>query len=166
MLLDHRSTSVQQPQVIFRTTVTKQWIDYNDHMIEHAYSLVFGEAINAFVLEHGIGRDYCERTGCTVYTLTSQINFIREAKLGTGLEVELQMLDSAESVMHVFQTMYDTQRQLKATYEAVIAHVNQRPQPKIAPFPPQVQESFRDLQQRHTALGLPARAGLPVGIRR
>jgi acyl-CoA thioesterase FadM len=163
---DAGGARLNEPAIIFRTTVAEQWIDYNNHMTEHAYSLVFGQAIDAFVRQHGIGRDYCERTGCTVYTLTSQINFVREAKLGVGLEVDLLMLDAADSVMHVFQTMHDPQRQLKATYEAVIAHVNQRPHPKVAPFPPNVQQAFRDLQRRQAILGRPARAGLSVGIRR
>jgi acyl-CoA thioesterase FadM len=154
------------PTTIFRTRVSEQWIDYNDHMTESAYSLVFGQAIDAFVTELGIGRDYRDRTGCTVYTLTSQINFVREARLGTDLEIDLRMLDVAESVIHLFQSMYDTQRQLKATYEAVIAHVDQRPRPKVAPFPAHARIAFQELRQQHAAYALPARAGHAVGIRR
>jgi acyl-CoA thioester hydrolase len=157
---------VTRPATIFRTTVSEQWIDYNDHMTESAYSLVFGQAIDAFVTELGIGRDYRDRTGCTVYTLTSQINFVREARLGTELEIDLQMLDVADSMIHVFQSMYNMRRQLKATYEAVVAHVNQRPHPKVAPFPVHVQTAFQELRQQHAAYDPPARAGHAVGIRR
>jgi acyl-CoA thioesterase FadM len=154
------------PPIIHRTTVSEEWIDYNNHMTEHAYSLVFGMALEEFIRSHGLGREYCETTGRTCYTLASQIHFVREARGGSLLEIDLLLLDAADNMIHVFQCMYDADRQLKATYEAIVAHVNQRPQPKVEPFPIQVQAAFKEVQSQHAGYGWPARAGVAIGIRR
>jgi acyl-CoA thioester hydrolase len=154
------------PPIIFRTTVVEPWIDYNNHMTEYAYLLVFGKAADAFIQSHGIGRDYRHATGRTIYALTSQISFVREAQLGMELEIDLLLLDAAAEFIHVFQHMYDAGRQLRATYEAVFAHVNQHPQPKVEPFPEEVRLTFERLRREHAAFERPRRAGLPVGIRR
>ena len=154
------------PPIIFETGVSEDWIDYNGHMTEYAYSLIFGKAIDVFITELGIGRSYCETTGRTVYTLAAQISFVREVTAGMSLEVDLMLLDMADDVIHVFQRMFDTRHELKATYESVIAHVNQRPRPKVEPYPMEILEKMRKMRDRHSAFGWPARAGTPLGIRR
>ncbi len=157
---------MNEPEILFRTSVSDQWIDYNGHMTEYAYALVFGLATDALARQLSISSEYRERTGCTIYTLASQINFVQEVTQDTELEVDLLVLDATDSIIHVFQSMYDAQHRLKATYEGLIAHIDQRPLPKVAPFPAWVQAMVGDMQERHAANKKHARAGLPIAIRR
>ncbi len=46
----------------FRSTVRPEWIDYNGHMSEAYYSLVFGHATDALMAETGLGPAYREST--------------------------------------------------------------------------------------------------------
>ena len=76
------------------------------------------------------------------------------------------MLDSAAQFIHVFQQMYDSGRELRATYEALFAHVNQHPRPRIESFPEAARQTFERLRREHAGFERPRRVGLPVGIRR
>ncbi len=50
----------------FQTTVRPEWIDYNGHMQDAYYGLIFSYAVDGFQDAVGFDRAYRERTGCTV----------------------------------------------------------------------------------------------------
>ncbi|NEE34610.1 thioesterase, partial [Streptomyces sp. SID7982] len=53
---------------LFHRTVRPEWIDYNGHMSEAFYVLVFGYATDAMMIETGLHAGYRESTGCSLYT--------------------------------------------------------------------------------------------------
>lgn len=58
---------------LFRETVRPEWIDYNGHMSEAFYVLVFGYATDALMEGTGMGPACRESTGCSMYTVESHI---------------------------------------------------------------------------------------------
>ncbi|MCV2869292.1 hypothetical protein OEW28_11720 [Defluviimonas sp. WL0002] len=51
----------------YRTSVRPEWIDYNGHMQDAYYGLVFSHAVDAFQDEVGFDAAYRKATGCTTY---------------------------------------------------------------------------------------------------
>ena len=60
-------TSIRAPLQIHATTVLPQWVDYNGHLSEWAYLLIFGDTADAFFRLVGIDEAY-RATGGSLYT--------------------------------------------------------------------------------------------------
>ncbi len=58
---------------IYRTTVSPSWIDYNGHMGDYAYGIVFSDAATAYMDRIGVDTPYREANNATLYTLDSRI---------------------------------------------------------------------------------------------
>jgi acyl-CoA thioester hydrolase len=96
-------------------TVGPEWIDYNGHMADFAYSIAFSETVTAYM--DAIGLDAASRaaTGGTLYTLDMRTGYLRECHEGDALSLTLHVL------------------------EQVLLHVSQAGgQPKAAAFPAEV----------------------------
>lgn len=66
----------------FRTTVASEWVDYNGHMNDSAYSVVCTAANEAFLEHLGLSAAYRERTGAALYTVEAHLRFLRECREG------------------------------------------------------------------------------------
>ena len=62
---------------ILSTHVSKAWVDYNGHMGDFAYGIVFSDAATAYMDRIGIDAAYRSATEATLYTLDSRIGFLR-----------------------------------------------------------------------------------------
>ncbi|MFG7944975.1 thioesterase family protein [Streptomyces cacaoi] len=76
----------------FHRTVQPEWIDYNGHMSEAFYVLVFGHATDAMMDEVGLGPVYREDTGCSLYTVEAHVRYLREVSVGTPLVLRTRIL--------------------------------------------------------------------------
>ncbi|MYR46221.1 thioesterase family protein [Streptomyces sp. SID5910] len=91
---------------LFRSTVRPQWIDYNGHMSEAFYVLVFGHATDALMIETGLDSGYRESTGCSLYTVESHIRFLRDVPEGAHLAVRTRVLGAAARKARFVHEMY------------------------------------------------------------
>ncbi len=64
-----------------REAVRAEWIDYNGHLSEAYYVLVFGHATDALMDEIGLDADYRQRSGCSLYTVEAHVRYLRESEL-------------------------------------------------------------------------------------
>src|SRR4051794_36819137 len=55
--------------VVFRTAIAAGWIDYNAHLRDAYYSLIFSLATDALMDRIGLDEPYRKRTRNTLYTL-------------------------------------------------------------------------------------------------
>lgn len=118
----------------YETTVRSDWIDYNGHMQDAFYGLVFSYAVDALQDEVGFDHAYREATGCTIYLLEEHKYFLREVFDGDRLEVETVVLGADERRFHLCLTMRSRDR-VVCIGELVEMHVQKHPQPHGAPMP-------------------------------
>ncbi|WP_432448431.1 thioesterase family protein [Aliiroseovarius marinus] len=124
---------------IYETTVISDWIDYNGHMQDAYYGLIFSYAVDAVQDAIGFDAAYRQRTGCTIYLLEDHKYFLKEVKLGAELRVETVVLDSDEKRFHLHLTMQHDGTPV-AISETMELHVNQNPEPRAAAMPPEIAE--------------------------
>ena len=65
---------------IFSVEVAPDWVDYNGHMNDAAYALVFSRAVDQLMIELGMDAEFREKTKFTIYTLSVLIHYREEGK--------------------------------------------------------------------------------------
>lgn len=118
----------------YKTTVSTEWIDYNGHMQDAYYGLVFSKAIDALQDEVGFDQAYRQRTGCTIYLVEEHKFFLSEVKEGAQLDIEMHVLDMSEKLFHIYAIMRSNGRRV-AISELVQLHVHKKPTPKGIAIP-------------------------------
>ncbi|MBV9279652.1 MAG: thioesterase family protein, partial [Chloroflexi bacterium] len=143
-----------------------EWIDYNGHMSEAYYVLVFGYATDALLDRIGMDAAYRARTGTSVYTVEAHLTYLRGAKAGEPLRVTTQLLDLDGKRLRMFHTMLHADSgAVLATEELLLVHVDTRG-PRSAPFAPEIMGRLEEIQAAHATLPPPDPAGRSIAIPR
>ena len=121
----------------FETTVKPEWIDYNGHMQDAYYRLVFSHAVDAMQDEVGFDAEYRARTGCTIYLLEDHKYYLKEVKEADHLRIETRILNCDEKRFHLHMEMLKD-GDLAAVGEFIELHVRQKPSPHAAPIPDEI----------------------------
>lgn len=111
--------------VVWSGSVVEDWIDYNGHMSEGFYGLVFGMASDEYLLRMGFDQAYRDDTKGAFYTVETHISFLDELALGTPLRVRTWVLGADEIRVHLFHELLgggDGER--AATQETLMLHVD------------------------------------------
>ncbi|MDA5095478.1 thioesterase family protein [Aliiroseovarius sp. KMU-50] len=128
---------------IYETTVHADWIDYNGHMQDAFYGLVFSYAVDALQDEIGFDEAYRERTGCTIYLLEDHKYYLKEVKQGAQLRVETAVLDSDDKRFHLHLRMIHDGADV-AICEFMELHVQKHPTPHASPMPESIARRLED----------------------
>ncbi|GAA1361655.1 thioesterase family protein [Arthrobacter rhombi] len=108
----------------FRTPVLPEWIDYNGHLSEAYYVLVFGFATDAAMDSLGMGPEYRAATSNSLYTVEAHVRYLAETGLGAELVVTTLVAGTGMKKLHLCHEMH-VDGQLIATEELLGLHVNQ-----------------------------------------
>lgn len=148
---------------LYDEKVQSGWIDYNQHMSEGYYVLAFGFATEAFLDLLDVGLAYRTRTGSSVYTAESHINYLQEVKEGDPLHFSTQLLGFDSKRIHIFHAMtHNDTGALVATTETMLLHVDSRP--KVAQMPETVVAHLTEIHEHHQSLALPSQVGHQIGF--
>lgn len=120
----------------WRETVVPEWIDYNGHLSEAYYVLVFGHATDAVMEQIGLGESYRQRTSASLFTLEAHIRYLDQVSDGEELEIRSSVVGSAAKLLHIWHEMWAGDR-LRATEEVLGIHVDTAAGRSI-PFPDEV----------------------------
>jgi acyl-CoA thioester hydrolase len=132
---------------IYQSAIQPEWIDYNGHLRDAYYGLIFSYAIDALMDRIGVDAAYRERTGGTLYTLEEHIHYLDALKQGDLAEVSVWIIDADRKRLHAgFEMRRAGAAQAAATGEFMLLHVQQSPAPASAPFPPQVSAQIEALR--------------------
>lgn len=121
----------------FETIVLPDWIDYNGHMRDSHFGLVFSLAVDALQDEVGFDAAYRQATGCTIYLVEDHKVFLREVKEGALVRVETRVLDCDAKRFHLHMQMFDGDA-CAAAGEFMELHVAQRPEPHATAMPEEI----------------------------
>ncbi len=153
------------PLVLHRATVLPEWVDYNGHMNEAYYVLVFGHATDAFYDYIGLDDATRRATGTSVYTLEAHINYLNEAHRHDRLSIASQLLAHDAKRLHLHHAMRrETDDSLLATIELMPLHVDMSG-PRAAAFDAPTATLITAIAADHASLGKPERIGRVIGLR-
>lgn len=153
------------PLCLHQPTVLPQWVDYNGHMSESCYLLVFGDGSDAFFRYVGIDEAY-RAAGFSLYTVQTQLHNLREVAQGAPLRLTLQLLDLDEKRLHIFHAMvHGGSGELLATAEQLLVHVDMA-EGRASAMPADLLQRLQAVRAAHSGLPTPPQVGQPIGIRR
>lgn len=161
------AAAAARPLVLHAERVRKGWIDYNGHMHEAYYVLVFGNATDALYDHVGFDRRFRETHAASIYTLEAHVRYLSEVGEGAPLTVTTQLLGLDDKRLHLFHAMYggDDDR-LLATEELMLLHVATAAGPRAAPFPPEIANGLTAIAEAHAGLPWPDGACARIGLGR
>ncbi|GFE20833.1 thioesterase family protein [Streptomyces libani] len=112
---------------LFRQTVRDEWIDYNGHLSEAYYVLVFGFATDALMDAAGLDAAYRERTGCSLYTVEAHVRYLHEVARHSELTVRTTVLGVDGKKLRLLHEMFagEPSGEPVATEELFTLHIDQ-----------------------------------------
>lgn len=159
--------SVQEYEQLYRTDVLPEWVDYNGHMSEAFYVLVFGFTTDALLDRIGLDEEGREGENASLYTVEAHVSYIQEVAEGEPLLVGTRILDLDAKRIHAFHAMWHAKSsELLATEELMLLHVRTKPQVGTALMSQAVYQALQELNQVQSHLDWPKQAGRSIGIRR
>ena len=158
------SAPIAAPLCLHQPSVLPQWVDYNGHMSESCYLLVFGDSSDAFFRYIGIDEDYRDRGGHSLYTAETHLHHLREVSQGEPLRLTIQLLDLDEKRIHIFHAMHHgASGELLATAEQMLVHVDMRAG-RSAAMPVDLYQRVAAIHAAHAHLPAPPQVGHTIGI--
>lgn len=109
--------------VRWREPVQPDWIDYNGHLSEAYYVLVFGHATDAVMAAVGLGAEYREASGASLFTVEAHLRYLDQVSGSDVLEVRSSVLGAGAKTLHLWHELWVADR-LRASEEVLGVHVD------------------------------------------
>lgn len=118
----------------YRTQVLPDWVDYNGHLRDAYYLLIFSYATDALMERIGLDADARGQSGHSLFTLEAHINYLHEVKLDTEVWVQTQIIGFDKKRLHLYHSLHRAGfDEALAASEQMLLHVDLAG-PKSAPF--------------------------------
>ncbi|TCW79805.1 4-hydroxybenzoyl-CoA thioesterase [Burkholderia sp. SRS-46] len=153
------------PLTIHRDVVRPEWVDYNGHLRDAFYLLIFSFATDALLERIGLDDAARRERGRSVYTLEAHVNYLHEIKEGTRVRVDARVLAHDAKRLHLYLELFaDGHDDAVSASEQMLLHVDTRDGPKSAPFDADVAERVAALHALQRDESPPAWAGRVIGL--
>jgi acyl-CoA thioester hydrolase len=113
--------------------VQPAWIDYNGHLSEPYYVLVFGHATDAVMDHVGLDPQHRASTGTSLFTVEAHVRYLDQVPPGADLEVRSWVVGSTAKLLRIWHELW-VDGTLRATEEILGVHVD-TDSGRSAPFP-------------------------------
>jgi acyl-CoA thioester hydrolase len=120
--------------IVWREPVQDAWIDYNGHLSEPYYVLVFGHATDAVMELIGIDESYRAANDASLYTVEAHVRYLAEVSADSELEVRSSVIGTTAKLLWIWHELW-VEGRLRATEEVLGVHVVGG---SSAPFPEDV----------------------------
>ena len=90
----------------YQTPIVKDWVDYNGHLRDAYYLLIFSHATDALMDIIGLDEAGRARTAHTLYTLECHLNYLDEVKEGEQVEVRTQLIAHDAKRLHISHSLH------------------------------------------------------------
>ncbi|MFW3899698.1 thioesterase family protein [Pseudomonas bharatica] len=148
----------------YRTPVLPDWVDYNGHLRDAFYLLIFSYATDAFMECIGLDGDNREATGHSLFTLECHLNYLHEVKLGKEVTVQTQVIGHDRKRVHLYHSLHrEGFAEALAASEQMLLHVDLAG-PKSAPFEAAVLERLQGIVVEQEDLPVPAFVGRVIRL--
>jgi acyl-CoA thioester hydrolase len=150
--------------VIYRTTIRPEWVDFNGHLRDGYYMVLFSSAVDALMDLAGLDEAGRQATGHSWFTLEAHVNYLHEVKVGAAVEVRLQLLGVDAKRLHVCLSLHpEGESTVMAVSEQMLLNVDMAG-PRATPFAPAVAAYLQPLAAQHAGLPRPAQVGRVIAL--
>ena len=160
-------TTAQVPlvlPVIYRCTIGPEWVDFNGHLRDGYYMVLFSSAVDALMDPAGLDEAGRKATGHSWFTLEAHINYLHEVKQGAAVEVRLQILGLDAKRLHVALSLHPAEgAQVLALTEQMLLNVDMAG-PRATAFAPAVAAYLQPLAAQHALLPRPTQVGRVMAL--
>ncbi|MFM0207556.1 thioesterase family protein [Paraburkholderia sediminicola] len=148
----------------YHDTVRAEWVDYNGHLRDAFYMLIFSFATDALIDVIGLPDSVRKERGRSIYTLEAHINYLHEIKEGVQVRIDMRVLGHDAKRLHLYLEMFaDDGVEPVAAGEQMLLHVDTSG-PRAVAFDPDVEAHVRALAQAHAGLPAARFAGRVIGL--
>ncbi|MDZ3994906.1 thioesterase family protein [Pseudomonas sp. Teo4] len=92
--------------ITYRTPVQEDWVDYNGHLRDAYYLLIFSYATDSLMERIGLDADARGQSGHSLFTLEAHINYLHEVKLGTEVWVQTHIIGFDHKRLHLYHSLH------------------------------------------------------------
>ena len=150
--------------ITYRTPVHEDWVDYNGHLRDAFYLLIFSYATDALMERIGLDADSRGQSGHSLFTLEAHINYLHEVKLGTEVWVQTQIVSFDSKRVQVYHSLHRAGFQdALAASEQMLLHVDLAG-PKSAPLSELSVRLLQGVMDEQRDLAAPAYVGRVIGL--
>ncbi|AZF55468.1 Carnitine utilization associated thioesterase [Pseudomonas sp. R4-34-07] len=148
----------------YTTQILPKWVDYNGHLRDAFYLLIFSYATDALMDMLGLDSDNREASGHSLFTLELHLNYLHEVKLGTKVQVRTQLIAHDAKRLHLYHSLHpvDDDKEL-AGNEQMLLHVDLAG-PHATPFTEAALERLTAISAAQAELPMPALLGRVIGL--
>ncbi|MFM0199043.1 thioesterase family protein [Paraburkholderia fungorum] len=148
----------------YRDVVRAEWVDYNGHLRDAFYMLIFSFATDELIDAIGLPDSVRKQRGRSIYTLEAHLNYLHEIKEGTQVRVDMRVLGHDAKRLHLYLEMFaDDGVEPVAAGEQMLLHVDTAG-PRAVAFDADIEARVRALAQAHAALPSARFAGRVIGL--
>ncbi|MBF6027344.1 thioesterase family protein [Pseudomonas sp. P115] len=150
----------------YTTAIHSDWVDYNGHLRDAFYLLIFSYATDALMDTLGLDSQNREASGHSLFTLELHLNYLHEVKLGAEVEVHTQLIAHDAKRLHLYHSLHLVgDEKALAGNEQMLLHVDLTG-PHSAPFTETTLQRLWAISQEQTDLPLPDLLGRVIGIKK
>jgi acyl-CoA thioester hydrolase len=152
---------------VLEASVASDWVDYNGHMNDAAYAIVFSRAGDALMDRIGLDAGARKRTGQSLFTLQVMLHYFKEAKEGDGFAITCHLLEHDDKRMRLWLEM--TARggeRLAASEQLLISVALGEARPRAVPWSFETKAALEALAKAQSGLPHPPEAGAGVALKR
>lgn len=90
----------------YQTRIIPDWVDYNGHLRDAFYLLIFSYATDALMDRLGLDSNSREASGHSLFTLELHLNYLHEVKLDAEVEVRTQIIGHDSKRLHLYHSLH------------------------------------------------------------
>lgn len=149
-------------------TVAPEWVDYNGHMNDAAYAIVFSRAVDALMDRIGLDASARRRSGRTLFTLQTMLHYFAETREAAPLSIACHLLEHDDKRLRVWLEMFSGPggARLAASEQLLISIDQTEAGPKTAPWRPETLAALDALGHAQKGMAPPPQAGKGVKLKR
>ena len=148
----------------YSTPILEEWVDYNGHLRDAFYLLIFSYATDALMDRLGLDNQNREAGGHSLFTLEVHLNYRHEVKLGAQVEVRTQLIGFDKKRLHLYHSLHLIgEEQTLAGNEQMLLHVDLAG-PHSAPFSEHTLALLHAIEAQQGDLPKPDYAGRVIGL--
>ncbi|WP_439894358.1 thioesterase family protein (plasmid) [Ralstonia sp. 25C] len=149
---------------VHHDTVRAEWVDYNGHLRDAFYLLIFSFAVDAFIDRIGLTDAVRRARQRSIYTLESHIHYLREIKQGAQVRVDARVVAHDAKRIQLYLEMFaDDREDAVAISEQMLLHVDTRG-PASTPFDADVAERIAAFAALHAGAPTPPYSGRAIAL--
>lgn len=148
----------------YSTQVLPDWVDYNGHLRDAFYLLIFSYSTDALMDKLGLDSENREASGHSLFTLELHLNYLHEVKLGAEVQVRTQLIAFDAKRLHLYHSLHlaGDEKEL-AGNEQMLLHVDLAG-PHSAPFTEATLATLAAISAEQADLARPALLGRVIGL--